>query len=375
MAARLDQLETPCVVVDRQRLESNLERMQRLARRHRLALRPHAKTHKCLEIGALQLAQGAVGLTCAKTDEACFFLEGGTPSVTVAYPLVAPEKVRRLLASARDAELRLTVDSELGADGLGRAAAESGTTLRIFLKVDVGFHRCGLEPDDPRLAALAEKVASHPALSLRGLLSHAGQAYAAENAAQVAEIAEQERRILLAVRDGLGARGIEVPEISVGSTPTVLAARDFGGITEIRPGNYVFMDRAPVGLGLVPLAEVALFVVATVVSRNDRYFILDAGSKVLSSDRGGHGAQGMKGFGLAWPLEEEPSLATALTLEKLSEEHGWVARDGRDLPVGSRLLILPNHSCVVANLADELMICEGSRVTERWPVGARGKVL
>jgi D-serine deaminase-like pyridoxal phosphate-dependent protein len=375
VAVRLDQLETPCVVVDRERLESNLERMQRLADRHGVALRPHAKTHKCLEIGDLQLAQGAAGLTCAKTDEARFFLQGGSPSVTVAYPVVAPEKVRRLLAAAREAEVRLTVDSELGAEVLGRAAAESGGTLPIFLKVDVGFHRCGLERDDPRLPALAEKIARHPGLSFRGLLSHAGQAYAAESAAQVAEIAEQERRILLAVRDDLEARGIEVREISVGSTPTVLAARDFDGITEIRPGNYVFMDRAPVGLGLVSLEEVALFVVSTVVSRNDRYFILDAGSKVLSSDRGGHGAQGMSGFGLAWPLGDGPSLATALTLEKLSEEHGWVARDGRDLPLGSRVRILPNHSCVVANLAEALVICDGARVAERWTVGARGKVL
>lgn len=173
---------------------------------------------------------------------------------------------------------------------------------------------------------------------------------------------------MLAVKARLEEDGVAVPEVSVGSTPTELSRESFEGITEIRPGNYVFLDRTQLRLGVCQEADCALFVLATVVSANDDYLIVDAGSKTLSSDAGAHGS-GAPGSGLAVPLRGGPGLE----LVKLSEEHGFLRRDGRDLQVGERLLILPNHACPVANLADELSVVDTAGGCREWKVEARGR--
>jgi D-serine deaminase-like pyridoxal phosphate-dependent protein len=205
-----------------------------------------------------------------------------------------------------------------------------------------------------------------------GILSHAGHAYAASNRAEIAGIAAEERAIMLRVRDRLQADGHELSEISVGSTPTVLASESFDGITEARPGNYVFSDATAVRLELGRLDDVALTILATIISANDRYFIIDAGSKVLSSDLGAHGTGGA-GYGLALPLERSDN-DSPLRVVRLSEEHGFVKRAGSDLPIGTKLRIIPNHACPVANLADRLTIVSRSEVVDEWLVAGRGKV-
>jgi D-serine deaminase-like pyridoxal phosphate-dependent protein len=253
MSTNLGELETPAVVVDRACLEQNLGRIRTIASENGLRVRPHAKTHKCRRIAELQVEHGAVGLTCAKVSEGLYFLASGIQSLTIAYPLVSPNKVRSALAEAAylDAELRLTVDSDLGVQVVDQVATELGVEACVFVKVDVGLHRCGLEPSDLRLADVAVEIDRRPALRFAGILSHAGHAYAARNEEQVRQIAEDERRMMVGVANDLLSRGLEVPEVSVGSTPTVLACRNFEGITEIRPGNYVFMDRTPLRLGLI----------------------------------------------------------------------------------------------------------------------------
>jgi D-serine deaminase-like pyridoxal phosphate-dependent protein len=170
----------------------------------------------------------------------------------------------------------------------------------------------------------------------------------------------------------LRAEGIDVPEVSVGSTPTTLLHDGFEGITEIRPGNYVFMDRTQVALGVAASEDVALWVATTVVSANDRYAIVDAGSKVLSSDRGPHGSTSVAGYGLAWRCDAPD--APPLPLVALSEEHGFVEHGGRPPAVGTRMVILPNHSCTVVNLAEELIVAAEDGTTQRWPVDARAHV-
>ena len=370
----LRQLETPRVVVDHARLSANISRMADLARAAGVAVRPHSKTHKCREIARMQLAAGAAGLTAAKTDEALVFIADGAPSLTLAYPVLDPRKLDRLLKTAREqgCDLRMLADSEPGATALAAAAERHAFDLPVFLKIDVGLHRCGLAPDAPGLLPLARRIAESKRLRLAGILSHAGHAYGAKDATQGREVAREENRLMSAAAARLRGAGIEVPEISVGSTPTVLASDAWEGITEVRPGNYVFLDRTPLRLGLATLADMALWVVATVVSANADWLIVDAGSKVLSSDGGGHGST-MDGYGLAFPLDAPEKMAHALTVRKLSEEHGFVERKDSQLGVGDVLRILPNHACPVANLADSLAILHPDGALAQWPVAARGK--
>lgn len=231
---------------------------------------------------------------------------------------------------------------------------------------------CGVDPAGGAAQRLAQEIDDRDGLRFAGLISHAGHAYAAADAEAVRVIAEDERITMLRVAAGLERAGIAVPAISVGSTPTIWLAESFSGITEIRPGNYVFMDLTQVSLGVAARADVALSVLATVVSCNDRYAIIDAGSKVLSSDRGPHGSARLSGFGLASRLErpEDPEM----TVVSLSEEHGFVEHGGRWPRIGERLRIVPNHSCTVVSLARSLAVIDG-RTCESWPVDAHGCVL
>ena len=372
----LSEIETPAVLVDRERLLRNIDAARQIATRHGLRLRPHVKTHKCVEIARLQLERGAVGLTAAKVDEALVFIESGTPSITLAYPLVDERKARRLFAAAKRqaTDLRVVVDSTAGATLLARIASEMQLHIGALIEIDVGLHRCGFRESDPEILEVARLLHGSERVRFLGLLSHAGHAYGAATRTEVKAIAAEECRILQRVRAEIEEAGIPVQEVSVGSTPTVLASETYDGITEVRPGNYVFMDRTPVRLGLASVDDVALTVLATVVSRNPEYLIIDAGSKVLTTDLGAHGTAAVAEYGIAFAIDEPMSEGRALRLVRLSEEHGFVARAGRDLPIGTKLRVVPNHACPVANLADELVVVSGNAEVLRWHVGARGKV-
>lgn len=344
-------VETPCVLIDHTRLETNIARVAAIGKQFGVAVRPHIKTHKSQDIAQMQLDAGAVGVTASQVDEALSFVCGGAPGVTCAYPYVQGAALDRLLVEAKEhgCDVRFVVDSPLGLKTLRDAGARHGRMLPVYVKVDVGLHRCGVSGESSDLVRLAQGVVDAEPLLFTGILSHAGQSYGVADATGVREVARQEAVIMRAAKARLEAEGMPVAEVSVGSTPTVLASDDYDGITEIRPGNYVFMDRTPVRLGLASESDVALTVLATVVSVNEDWIIVDAGSKVLSSDGGAHGTQGAD-FGQAYPVMADGNLSRPLAVAKLSEEHGWLERNGTDLAVGTRVRILPNHSCPVANL-------------------------
>ncbi len=359
----IEELETPVVLVDLDVLERNVAAMAARAREAGVRLRPHAKTHKCPEIGRLQRAAGAVGLSLAKTSEAEVFAAGGFDDLFVAYPAVGEDKGRRLLALVERARVSVGVDSLEGAASLARPFAEAGRTLDVLLKVDVGYGRVGVVP--AAAAALAPAVAELRGLRLRGIFTHAGHAYAARSPEDVAAIARHEGQALAELAARLRAAGVPVEEVSVGSTPTARGALKVPGVTECRPGNYVFHDATQVSLGTCALEDCALTVLATVVSTpGPGRAVLDAGSKTLSSDAlrpvaGGHG----------WIL------GTRSRLSALSEEHGWVGlAPGDQLRVGQRVRVLPNHACVVANLHDRLMGVRAGCVETVFDVAARGCV-
>ncbi len=370
-----ESLETPAVLVDGQILQANIAAMQKVARRADLNLRPHIKTHKSITIARQQLNAGAVGITASKVDEALVFIEAQLPSVTLAYPQLVAAKLDRLLTAAGryGCDLRLIVDSPEGVALLAARAAALGLRPGVFIKIDVGLHRCGCRPDDPLVFSLAQTIHGADHLDFRGLLSHAGQAYGAADAAAAGHMAQSEREIMTTLAASLRKAGCEVPEVSVGSTPTVLATREFEGLTEIRPGNYVFMDQTPLRLGLITPRQIALSVLTTVVSTNAHYAIVDAGAKTLSSDRGAHGTTGIEGYGVAFGLGDPNDPPEPLTVAKLSEEHGFIIPGAVRLKPGDRLQIFPNHACPVVNLARELVVVDGASM-DVWAVDAAGCV-
>ena len=359
----LDALATPAVVVDLDVLERNIARMAARAREAGVRLRPHAKTHKCPQIAGLQRAAGAWGLSVAKVGEAEVFADAGFDDLFVAFPVVGEDKGRRLVSLADRVRLAVGVDSVEGARTLARPFREARRSLDVVLKVDVGYGRVGVLPE--RAVEVGRQIADVPGLRLRGVFTHAGHGYLAEGRPAVDAIATDEGRRLAAAAADLRAAGLPVEEVSVGSTPTAAIAMRVSGVTECRPGNYVFHDASQVALGTCGIEECALTVVATVVSvpAADRA-VVDAGSKTLSSD----------------PLRPRPGgygqvLGRSSRVEKLSEEHGVLAvAEGESFRVGERVRILPNHACVVVNLHDCLVGVSGDRVEAVLEVAARGKV-
>jgi D-serine deaminase-like pyridoxal phosphate-dependent protein len=374
----LSDLPTPQVLIDHQRLRNNIGRVQELATTAGLRLRPHAKTHKSPIVARWQIERGAVGICCAKIGEAEVFAGAGIEDIRLPYP-VNPCNATRLLALMDRASISIIVDHLDVARGWSDAMQRARRSLDVLVKVDVGFHRCGIDPQGDALGFL-QIVAALPGLRLRGLLSHAGHSYHAASEEALDAIAAEETGTLLRIRDRAAAAGIALDEVSVGATPTLRYSVRQKGITELRPGNYVYFDRTQVSLGAATLDDCALTVLATVVSKPaDDRIILDCGSKTLTNDQA-RGITKAAGYGavlagstdnLDWAREVDE----ALTIERLSEEHATVrVAGGTPLQPGDRVRVLPNHSCVVSNLVDVVRLVEGDAVIDTLPVAARGRI-
>jgi D-serine deaminase-like pyridoxal phosphate-dependent protein len=303
------------------------------------------------------------------------FAASGIPDIRLAYP-VQPFNASRVIALLDRVRLSIVVDHAGVARGWSQAMRRAHRTLDILVKVDVGYHRCGIAPELPGALAFLHEVADLPNLRLRGLLSHAGQSYAATSEEQLARIAEDEARMLNGLAQAARSDGLPIEEVSVGATPTARFSLRQPGLTELRPGNYVYLDRTQLALGAATLDSCALTVLAMVVSRpaSDR-IILDCGSKTLSADvaRGFHGADG---YGLVFSDLEATTPDENLLVERLSEEHATVrVVSGMSLlEPGDRVRVLPNHACVVSNLVDFVHIVDGTLIVDILPVAARGKI-
>ncbi len=367
-------LPTPFVAIDHAKLSANIAAMQTLASSAGVALRPHTKTHKSVDIARMQAAAGASGICCAKLSEAEVFAEAGFANIRLPYP-VNPANASRVIAlQKKSVALSIIVDSLAVAEEWGRAMSGAPAPLDVLVKVDVGFHRCGVDPDPGTAVSMIARVADLSGVKLRGLLSHAGHAYNAESIEALGKIAEQEIEILRGLATRLRDRGVAIDEVSVGSTPTARFITLQQGTTEMPPANYVFFDRTQAGLRATTPEHCAMHVIATVVSRPaPGRVVFDAGSKTLTSD-GARGFGAVTGHGLVYRSIDSDRPDPSIAIERLSEEHS-VARVTADcrLKPGDRVRILPNHACPVTNLADSLVVVEGTRVIERWPVSARGK--
>jgi D-serine deaminase-like pyridoxal phosphate-dependent protein len=338
---------TPAAIVDLDRLEANLGRWQARCDELGFANRPHIKTHKCVEIARRQVELGAGGVTCQTLHEAEVMVEAGITDVLLPYNLVGGRKLEQLALLLRRAPLRVSADDEALLPGLGGAATDAGRELTVLADCDTGLGRTGV-PSPEAAAELAAAIARTPGLRFGGLVTYPSPPGA--------------RDFLAAACGRIERRGLAVETVSAGGTPAMWSAGDLRPVvTEYRVGTYVFNDRNTVLTGAASLDEVALTIAATVVSRRDGRAILDAGSKALSSD-----AAEQSGFGVV--LEAQSS-----TLEKLNEEHGYLALAGGDeLELGRQVRIVPNHACVAVNLFEELVGVRNGKVEVRWPV-ARGR--
>ena len=373
MPESLSSLRTPFVAIDRARLDRNIAAMQARAKAAGVRLRPHAKTHKSPAIAQKQIEAGAIGICCAKLGEAEVFAAAGIGDIRLPYP-IHPSNADRVLALMAQATMSIIVDDPGVARAWSDAMIAAGKRLKVLVKIDVGFHRCGLDPGAADVVATIRQIAGLAGLEFLGLLSHAGHAYLAKSRDEIEDIAATEGQILTRLADDLRESRTPVAEISVGSTPTARCIASQKGVTEMRPGNYVFVDRTQVGLGAARLDDCAQSIISTVVSRPapDRA-IFDAGSKTLSSD-GVRGFGDETGYGLVFPSLATARPDPAIQIERLSEEHATVrVAPTCGLRVGDRVRIIPNHSCVVTNLADEFVLVDGEMIVDRLAVGARGK--
>lgn len=349
------QVETPAAVVDLDRLEANIARMADRAASAGVALRPHAKTHKSVEVAALQLDAGAAGLTVATLREAEAFAEGGCTDLFVAYPLWAGGgRARRLRTLHEGVRLRVGVDNIDSAETLAMAVKDVQPPLEVLIEVDSGGSRTGVSVDNVKGLA---KQCLRLGLIVVGAFTHPGHAYAGRE--KVVAAATDEQNALRLAGEALQPFLESPPVLSGGSTPTANA--DVRVVaTEIRPGTYVFGDRQQMTLSALPLDDVALVIASRVVSTpRPGTAVLDAGSKTLSSDR----PSWLQGFGLL-PAAPEARISS------LSEEHAVVTGLDADIRVGDLMAVVPNHVCTAVNLCSELVVCRGGRFVEVWPVGS-----
>ncbi|MCC6415107.1 MAG: alanine racemase [Opitutaceae bacterium] len=354
------ELTTPVVLLDRGKTENNIRAMQAACDAEGVKLWPHIKTHKMVEVARRQLAAGAEGLTCAKLGEAEAMLPSGVKRIFIAHSLVDAREASRIAALADQLEeLRVAATSPAQAEALAKVAAAAKRPLKVMLAVDSGLGREGV-----RCAADAQKIAAvieaSPYLELAGFYTHEGQLYAADPAEQQAKVDEVIDRVA-AVRDAVNPKLPLWPGCSV--TAKLMAAT--GRVQVVRPGAYMFGDIAlAVTSRVMPISDVAIHVLATVVDRPEPGLaLIDAGSKVFSSDKSPQGVHAMAVDG------------RDIQVVRVNEEHGYVRGKEVDaLRIGDRLKLMVAHVCPVINLTDRVVVTEGDQVVDRWTVDARGRV-
>ena len=359
-------LDTPCLVVHEEILEQNVNVMADYARSRGINVRPHQKTHKTAEIARMQHDAGATSATCAKLGEAEALVGAGVfDEILIANQIVGEQKVKRLLALMDRVHMIVAVDGPEVAQALSDACVAAGKTLDVIIEVNTGLNRAGLNPGEDVLT-LARLLSEMPGLRLRGIMTHEGHVAQAKTAEELDAVAAKSGEALVATANLLRANGFEIDIVSAGSTPAAFSTTKVDGITEMRPGTYVFNDNTAFRIGRIGPERCALRILTTVISRPspDRA-IVDAGSKTLAMDpspsKPGHGY-----------VVEYPTA----TIVRISEEHGVIElpEEARGLKVGDRIEIIPNHVCPTVNLQDEMFVVRDHEVVACWDIIGRGKV-
>jgi D-serine deaminase-like pyridoxal phosphate-dependent protein len=352
---------TPSLLVDAATVRANVVRMQGYCNENKLALRPHTKTHKSSWMAKLQKDSGAVGLTVAKAGEANVMARV-CPEVLIAYPAIGKARLNAVANLSKTAKLMIGIDSKPAAEMISQAMASAGGEVGILVDIDVGFHRTGLNTVE-HAVGLAEYVDRLPKLALRGLMCFPGHLLPSSDAAAWEGYSASLGHLV----ESFQKKGLCVDIISGGSTPTACMSAKNPWLTEIRPGTYIYNDVNEIRLGVATLGDCAARVLATVVSRaGDHKFVLDCGSKTLSSDRCGPAPDSGFGYVVEYPEAK---------ITRLSEEHGEVELASGVAPaIGSRVTVVPNHICVCVNLQNNFWLFDDNKWTQ-MPVDARGMLV
>lgn len=367
----LNELKTPSLVLDVERVKRNASRVGNHVRELGAKLRPHVKTHKCVEVACIQTAGHSGALTVSTLAEARAFMAHGFTDITYAVP-IEPGKFDEAIQLVRDCErLSLITDDAEIPSLLNAAAHLAGVKLDLFLKVDCGYHRCGVEPSSPEAFEIPRRIADSANLCFAGILTHAGHSYHCRTGEEVLKVARHERDLMKDFAAALRAEGIGVPTVSIGSTPTITSIDDLQGIDEARPGNYIFFDAFQAAIGSCSLDDCALTVLAAVVHRDRtrRKVVIDAGAIALSKDRGAVELDETCGYGHVLDAEGR---RLGLKVGGLSQEHGEISVEDEGtlerLKVGTRLRVLANHSCLTAAQHTHYNVIEGDNIVDRWEI-------
>jgi D-serine deaminase-like pyridoxal phosphate-dependent protein len=363
------ELPTPCLMVDLDKMERNITSWQEEVSSHNCALRPHIKTHKIPDIAKMQIAAGAKGITSAKVSEAEVFAREGINDIYIAYPIVGQDKWQGAAELARENRIIVGADSEIGLRGLSAAAVRAGSTIEIRIEFESGLGRSGAPRE--KVLELCRLAESLPGLELNGLMTYRSTAFAGAKNRDVEEVGREEGELLIEAGAQMRAAGIEIKELTGGSTPTGKAVAKVPGISEVRPGTYVFNDYICEFWNVADYDDCALSILTTVVSRpSEQTATVDGGSKTFAGDLwpSNFGAQGYaRAAGQEAPIEAY--------VARMSEEHGVVhlADESLDWKIGERVAFHPIHVCTTVNLSDELVGVRNGKVEVVWPVAARGK--
>jgi len=352
---------TPCLMVDEATVTANIRRMAEHCRAHNCALRPHVKTHKCVELAKLQLAEGASGITVAKISEAEVMAAGGIDDIFMAYPLVGTEKVCRAAELAKRIRLILSVDSFEGALALAKAAEELGVIFEVRLELDTGMGRSGAYPEQS--VELAKRISALSHLRLTGITTYRNMIYQGKPHADRSLCGVEEGRLMVALAEEMRREGLEIRDVSAGSTATAESCATVPGLTEVRPGTYVFYDKMQQAKGACTSADLAAWVDVTVISVKGDLVIVDAGNKSISAD--------CQPDGVTYPGFGEILGHSELNLVAMTEEHGMLRGHAGGIRIGDRLSIVPNHICTTVNLYDRIYMKNSAGVRQLL-VEARG---
>ncbi|KAB3529802.1 alanine racemase [Alkaliphilus serpentinus] len=359
-------LDTPCIVVDLDKLEKNINYMQKLANSHNLELWPMIKTHKSQYIVEEQLKAGAKGILVAKLSEAEKLVAAGVKRVMLAYPIIGENKLERLCKLAKGVEVYCSVDSVEAAIILNEKAKEKDLVFNTIIIVDSGLRRLGIQPHETK--GFYNRIKELKNIEIVGVATHGGHVYGATDKTQVDAAAQQEVSSIKNAVNQLEEIGVSCKVAAIGSTPTIKALKDFEGIKQIRPGNYVFHDTVQMALGAATEESCSLSVLATIISIPEGgRAVMDAGSKILCLDAGAHGNDHIKGFGR---IKGYPDIV----IKGLSEELGRLEYNPErvKLEIGQVIEIIPNHSCTVVNTADKLYGIRNNQLEREIEVTARG---
>jgi D-serine deaminase-like pyridoxal phosphate-dependent protein len=371
---KLNELSTPAALIDVERMQRNIDRMQKQMNSLGVAFRPHVKTTKCFEVTAQQITAGAAGITVSTLKEAEQFFAHGITDILYAVGMVAP-KLRQVVALLdKGCDLKIIADSTSSAHAIAEFGRVSGHCFKVMIEIDTDNHRSGVKPESVELIEIG-KILSVGGLTLQGVMTHAGSSYELNTPSALQAMAEQERSLCVLAANRLREAGLPCPIVSVGSTPTALSAKSLSGVTEVRAGVYVMFDLVMCNVGVCTTDDVALSVLTTVIGhqQDKGWAIVDAGWMAMSRDKGT--AKQRCDFGYGQVCDVNGQVIAGYVLSGANQEHGILSLAGDQVdksivqrfPVGTQLRVLPNHACATGAQFPEYQAITGDKVNATWP--------